>query len=1518
MTQNFKQEILDLIEVSRNTYAGMPLRITADYDNEKGLISAYNGRQILEMLQNADDAGANKVQIKLDIEKTELTISNSGEPFNKGGVQSLMLAGASKKTKKSYIGNKGLGFRSVLNWSDLVEIDTNGCVLSFSQEIAKEAYQALPLTDKQWQELRTGWKYRDTTIPFAILAIPDVKDSKATDHTWATSIKITYGKYFEKDIIKQMELIGEECLLFLNHIEELSILGLESGDRVFKKDKLENDRSDQITVNGKQWEVYKVEGMYEDGKDKGDQYEDEYYSIKVAVNEKLSDDIGTLFSFFPTLVSFPLPCVVHATFELDPSRNAIVKSDKNVFLLDELKKLLISITEDMAAGKHKWNAYRLLTPLNENSDNPQVKTFYQELKSARDAAQIFPTIGGGMRLLNQIRYYGNDFTQFIQGLETEYFDELLWPFDERVSSIQFNGKRYSDFELMQRVNLVSPALNIVNRALMIKFLSSYEFNNHKQQYTLLVDKDGNIIPVGHTCYTPILADGAEYELPSFLEIAFMNTKLYLELTELFTKRELPASSRELQIEIKEVVNVQPYDSNLVTERIINRANALILNKSNEEKKAVVFEMVRALWSNFSTSPKSGRYGGPVPLVNLSLGVNLSNTLLYSLSYPKGKLIADIYGETLQDYQYVAPLSFYSLKTAPEAGQHDILVQDFFRWLGVNDLSIIESRDTVVSSDHDYYRYVDKNHAGFVWGSKLQIIDSEIMNFDNIQRKMSLEQLILWAIKCERVQQALKSSASDVLITKNNKAERYRELRSYIHHQFLYSGKIKNYIIENYGIPSVNRNMIDYKSELFTTYGISKPDIDSTLLKLGAVETFEQLSAERVFELLSLSKNDDPEGRYTQRLYKLALKWYDDFHGELPGRPYIAYFAKKGDEQGYGLGKVYYSDNQALPKHILKDFAILDLPKRSGEDKVAKLFQISNFKDISLSIIPGSISRHPHEQKFQAYWLQIRDMVLAYRIEKLNASGERRAAASQIKQFKINLVSAGSFDFDGQRMEMQENNMINIGNQFYLQVGGTTGDLGQLKKSPEFCDAFAESLCILFKVTEQKNDFRRLFKNDIADSRHLITQDLGNGTWADAKVLLGVSDLEQLFWKRIFSLKGIDVEGAMLEEGITDEALIDIFGGGSFGYLPGLMDNLSAQKTFEFLKALCTRLELNLKVLIQDLDIGDGFRTIHLDRIEVLLKDLKQDVKKSLWKKLSKGTLEEKMLYKHWFKQYQYLREKLVPLVSAYDYSFELPYRSEVLKCIFNVFSIDNLEGLHDIDPDNLYPDLYNDLQGISLSDELQSLFYFADMAQEIQNRAPNRDSGPEDILLDADPSDYHLEILNGSDFSAGTFLGDSGTEAKRAWVADPGIDNAKRNAGKRSEEAVFNHLVKIYGKENVDWRSGYSHVLDRDDSIHYDIEYRNEEAVWKMLEVKTLNINTFIITRKEVEKGCKHWKDYELALVSHGKISIIKDFFKDADPSQFDGNNSYLVTPRDYYVTINRKQSEAKSTAFNEVQDKED
>lgn len=88
----------------------------------------YHGRFLIELIQNAHDAlgkAGGKIEIRFDQEDSEhgsLLVANEGEPFSRSNFEKISALGQSDKDPQKSIGNKGIGFRSVLELTDCPEI----------------------------------------------------------------------------------------------------------------------------------------------------------------------------------------------------------------------------------------------------------------------------------------------------------------------------------------------------------------------------------------------------------------------------------------------------------------------------------------------------------------------------------------------------------------------------------------------------------------------------------------------------------------------------------------------------------------------------------------------------------------------------------------------------------------------------------------------------------------------------------------------------------------------------------------------------------------------------------------------------------------------------------------------------------------------------------------------------------------------------------------------------------------------------------------------------------------------------------------------------------------------------------------------------------------------------------------------------------------------------------------------------------------------------------------------------
>jgi len=96
----------------------------------------YEGRAVLELVQNGHDAlpdgepGTIAVLVDLRVEHGVVYVANQGAPFTEGNFKSITEFALSDKGPGEGIGNKGLGFRSVLQLTDWPEVYSKATAFS--------------------------------------------------------------------------------------------------------------------------------------------------------------------------------------------------------------------------------------------------------------------------------------------------------------------------------------------------------------------------------------------------------------------------------------------------------------------------------------------------------------------------------------------------------------------------------------------------------------------------------------------------------------------------------------------------------------------------------------------------------------------------------------------------------------------------------------------------------------------------------------------------------------------------------------------------------------------------------------------------------------------------------------------------------------------------------------------------------------------------------------------------------------------------------------------------------------------------------------------------------------------------------------------------------------------------------------------------------------------------------------------------------------------------------------------
>jgi len=328
-------------------YKEAPQDICQHFQDEEKDRGAYAGRPILELLQNVEDALRKRNNpdlpaevaffLEREADKSFLYICNHGSPFNGRGLQAICDRSDSTKSDDGYIGNKGTGFKSILNWTQRPEIhsgeihcefDRQKALLLLRQHVGEETLNTLASDERAW---------RANQAP--LLRLPHPKSSsekvqRLLADGWDTVLCFEIAETKFDDIVFALEEFEPEWLLFLRHINSVKIRILDV-DHTYL---VERRTSQALRTNV--WQSSLALGLPDGSLHTFEVFRQKLPLIKpadgkgsteiaIAVRIDLVPDRDSFVAnFFPTREPSPLPRLfIHGTFLLGANRNHIEESE---------------------------------------------------------------------------------------------------------------------------------------------------------------------------------------------------------------------------------------------------------------------------------------------------------------------------------------------------------------------------------------------------------------------------------------------------------------------------------------------------------------------------------------------------------------------------------------------------------------------------------------------------------------------------------------------------------------------------------------------------------------------------------------------------------------------------------------------------------------------------------------------------------------------------------------------------------------------------------------------------------------------------------------------------------------------------------------------------------------------------------------------------------------------------------------------------------------------------------------
>lgn len=1537
------------VEKIKQSYIDSVHRLNSDNGTAASFSKDYEGRQIYELLQNAEDqVKEENGKVKIVLNGNKLIVSNTGEPFSAKGLISILYVCDSPKehiTAKT-IGYKGIGFRSVLNWTDEIKIISNGLKLEFSKKQAEETFNSILNQVDNREEYERDYKQTESCkVP--VLVCPNISEASKKIDGFDTVLEFTC---FESAIDKVKEQINElkpEVLLFLTKLKtiEFDINGMK---RQFIRDSNEDNTIKTLIVDYfgvKEKETREYNFFTEHSESEEDKIQGKYYEISIGYDRKNKTSGEVLYSYFKTNVEMSFPAFIHATFELTSNRNDLLEN--NLYNEELTKKLVAKLSKtaveiSLLNSKEKNASYEPLSLLFTNTIHKSLICYnFEELvRQEIKTAKLFPTIDNSYISLAETPFYSQ--YQFDKVLSPATFNTLLKTSDNNKiqNFIVYEAKVpfYSQGEFTDKLNSdirtgrysLNQKCELIN--LIIESKVAHKISG--KGISLLEDLEGKPISNDEVVYVQPKNDSLKFNWP-WLKLKFLNTDMEAIILQ-------DVATEEIEKKFRDDFNLNRYRFNTLIGKIISD-----LRVRENLTEANVKSVLAWLFKFYCTPKSDNEENGERDLGKQKIPVVCRNTQIKNADETYfGKEYGNEIGEKI-----ISSFDKESFLMFEDYGSHDIQeVIRFYKWLGVSlfprikNISIQgEERKKYIDycfenkqylrSDYDWHY---KNDFDYLYISSLHLAFFE--NFDKIIKNNDFQDLLLWFLIDENVVKSL-DSVNELSIQSEMTYTGYRKQNLRTFKNETLSNYIRFYLTKN---PWINFNSNFYSSEyccleeLRGQSVIITPKIDieaikkyrpasslaemqGLLLKLGVSEKFSDMKTDVKYELLlKLPEIDTPECKFGKSIYNKfkgtaekidkSSQNYKDFleNGKV--------LVSQNYEKKYiSVKKAKYTPNKLFSEKILNEFPMLVYDYRQG--RVPELFGVELLGDIHPTVSEEIINPNINKQ-FNSNFEEFKVYILASRLITNESDTDLR------KLNRLNIVLANSlivdFPINNEKKSVKLDNYqtvyLNEADEnkrkiAYIKIPDNCTLYTDIESNPYFADAVAEIVSTVLDLSNDLAFFSSLFSSSHERRKNLLINTKGEEVldYIDLaqKKLNIVFNSKQEFWISIASIKNIH----FLEE----SPVIDI------------IDSLGADRKWE------NKIDYNHINKIETIPVLiDLFKSLKID-IEEYNKQTADKIYLTEYYQRQFDDLKINLKDKYFLYLYEKYKEKKLLEDFETDKHNYLPYKIEFKNSVNenveekfeNAFSVkcSELRNLENKSLDEIINEkknsssLYSELQG-KYTSEMLDLYLLFDCLDKLKLQEKEQGKlttektkkSAEQILSEAkdlakEPDfqeDVKTERIGDKKPNENSTAHKFGTRHKTGDIND-----TKEIIGLAGEIAVYETLTQKYS--TVEWLSenaakyGLPHTGD--DSLGYDLIYINDKNEKIMVEVKATTGDQieFDFSNNEFSTALENPEHYEVFFVFlhfNGKPKVLNlgTLFKFENENESPFNNSKFSIQYDKYI----------------------
>ncbi len=392
-----------------NAYVEDPDGLDEDAQAERfSFRGGYATRQLVELVQNSADALKHRDgKIVIRITDDYLYCADEGTPITTAGVRSLMRAHLSSKQGTEFIGQFGLGFKSVLAITDAPEFFSRSGSFVFDRDKA----------EKRIREKIQG------DLPCPVLRLPEpldpIRQAKNDDvlremMSWAKNIvRLPLKRDAYSRLQLQFDEFEPECLFFMPGVHQLVLIdnvdewSVDFSIKVQGQETLLESKGSEAEFTKSGWRLFSKSIRLSDTAREDYQTDidpDDEIDVAWAVPLDRMNEPGDFWAYFPTTESCIVAGIVNARWKTNEDRQNLLPGPYNEELIEAVSELIANNLHQLAIPDDPARHLDALPRRREAGDDEYADELRTRLFDALIERDILPNLDGQLVRTDAIRF----------------------------------------------------------------------------------------------------------------------------------------------------------------------------------------------------------------------------------------------------------------------------------------------------------------------------------------------------------------------------------------------------------------------------------------------------------------------------------------------------------------------------------------------------------------------------------------------------------------------------------------------------------------------------------------------------------------------------------------------------------------------------------------------------------------------------------------------------------------------------------------------------------------------------------------------------------------------------------------------------------------------------------------------------------------------------------------------------------------------------------------------------------